>query len=153
MSVVVWDGTWLAADRQANTADLAVTCQKLMRAENGNILAFTGTLECGLMLAQWYNEGANPDKWPEFQKTEEWTRLIVVDNEGASIYEKLPIAQKIHDTHASWGSGRDYALGAMAMGADAKRAVEIASEYNIDCGKGIDALRVDTCSPEELKVI
>ena len=42
-------------------------------------------------------------------------------------------------TVIAW-DGKTLALGAMAAGADAKKAVEIACEYNLYCGGGIDVV-------------
>jgi hypothetical protein len=41
------------------------------------------------------------------------------------------------------GAGRDAAMGAMRMGADAKRAVEIANELCVGSGLGVDTLRFE----------
>lgn len=43
---------------------------------------------------------------------------------------------------------RDYAYGALAMGADAVRAVEVACEYDNGCGMGIDVLTIEGESNE-----
>jgi hypothetical protein len=42
----------------------------------------------------------------------------------------------------AFGSGRDYAEAAMFLGCDAKRAVEVACQFQTDCGNGIDTLRL-----------
>jgi hypothetical protein len=39
----------------------------------------------------------------------------------------------------AWGIGCDFALGAMAMGADAVQAVEITNKFSIHCGMGVDS--------------
>lgn len=44
------------------------------------------------------------------------------------------------DERTSWGSGKELALGAMAAGADAKKAAEIACEYDLYCGGGVDVV-------------
>ena len=143
MSVVAWDGKTLAADRQATNADMRVKVSKAMRLQSGSIAAFTGDLEQGLILVRWYQDGACRDKWPAFQRSSDWTRLIIADRYDQSssvvlIYEKEPEPQTFDERFMAWGSGRDLAMGAMAMGADAKRAVEIASMYNVYCGGGVD---------------
>lgn len=55
-------------------------------------------------------------------------------------YVRLPVAMPIIDQREAWGSGADFALGAMAMGAGARRAVEVACELDVHCGKGIDVV-------------
>jgi ATP-dependent protease HslVU (ClpYQ) peptidase subunit len=49
------------------------------------------------------------------------------------------VRQVVEDPFMAWGSGRDFALGAMAMGATAREAVAVACRFNVYCGNGIDA--------------
>jgi hypothetical protein len=41
-----------------------------------------------------------------------------------------------HNLHA-FGHGKDFAYGALAMGANAKEAVDACNTYSLHCGKGI----------------
>jgi ATP-dependent protease HslVU (ClpYQ) peptidase subunit len=69
--------------------------------------------------------------------------LIVVPPKGKPFYfEQLPFKQIIEEKFAAWGSGRDFALGALAKGADAIEAVRIASRFCTSCGMGIDSIWV-----------
>lgn len=142
MSVVVWDGKTLAADKQGTCGDLMKKTTKIKRAESGDLLAWVGTSEYGLVLAQWYENGCKPEDWPEFQKSDEWSRLIVVHKGKAYEYETTPTRQPVETVPMAWGSGSDFALGALAMGADAAEAVRVASKYSVSCGFGVDAFRV-----------
>ena len=143
MSVVVWDGESVAADKAAISSDMRARTTKLWRIETGEILAWTGTQDCGLLLAQWYKNGAHAAQWPMFQSDKElWTRLIVVSCQGVKYYEIQPVAQMVEDPYMAWGSGRDYAMGALAMGASAVQAVEIASRFCVTCGGGVDVMPV-----------
>lgn len=47
------------------------------------------------------------------------------------------------DPPMAWGSGCEYALGAMLAGADAKRAVEIACERDVTCGGDIQVVTLE----------
>ncbi len=138
MTVIAWDGKRLAADRQATNADMRAKVSKARRLSGGCVVAFTGELEKGLVLTRWYEEGALPERWPAFQKTDDWTRLIIADANGVRVYEKELVPQTFDETFMAWGSGRDFAMGAMAMGADAKQAVEVASMFNVYCGGGVE---------------
>ena len=123
---------------------------KIKKLSSGVILAWAGDQEQGLVLAHWYENGSDPDKWPAFQRNtgHDWTRLIVVeDNRWIYTYEKEPEKQLLplaNGKFMAWGSGRDYAMGAMAMRADAVKAVLIASEYDIYCGFGYEAFEAKT---------
>lgn len=141
MSVVVWDGKTLAADRQATNAGLRRRVSKMKQLADGTILAFVGKQDTGLALLKWYEEGHQADKFPASQKDkDDWSSMIVVQPNGTVfVYEQWGEPIETFDEYMAWGSGRDFAIGAMAMGADAKRAVEIASQFSTDCGMGVEA--------------
>ena len=145
MTAIVWDGTTLAADKRGCEQNLARTVTKLHRAQNGNLLGFCGILEQGLHLVDWYNAGADPAEWPAFQTApgDDWTVLVVVTPTGVFTYGKLPIRRPLEDPFMAWGSGRELAIGAMAAGADARTAVEIAARFDTGVGNGIDTLRLE----------
>ena len=142
MSIIAYDGKTLAADRQGTCADLAATHTKIKKIPSGEVLAWTGEEEQGLCLALWYEAGSPVDKWPKFQEGDDWTRLIVASKEGVFTYEQVPKKVCVEDPFMAWGSGRDFAMGAMAMGADAEKAVLIANKHNIYCGKGVMSFRL-----------
>lgn len=140
MSVVVWDGKRIAADQQAALVDMRVRMEKVYRAKDGAVLAFTGNAALGLLLCAWYDAGARIEDWPSFQSTDDWCRLIVAKTGACAHYEAQPIPIPVLDHFAAWGSGRDFAIGALAAGADALAAVEIASRFNVHCGMGATAM-------------
>lgn len=140
MSIIAWDGTIIAADKAAHNADCLFKTTKLRwhRGTQGVVLGWTGGRDSGELLAEWYEAGADPAKWPEVQKTDDWARLIVAMPEGIWTYERQPIAVKVEDARCAWGSGRDFALGALWRGGDAIDAVQAACHFSTTCGLGID---------------
>ena len=94
------------------------------------------------MMLKWYREGADVLRWPKFQDTDAWIVLIVATKHGAFYYENQPVPIPVECPYQAWGSGRDYAIGALDMGACAVRAVEAACKHDAGCGNGIDLLRV-----------
>ena len=138
MTIIAWDGHTLAADKQATAGELRTRVTKIMRLKSGEILAMSGELAPGLTVAEWYKNGADPKEWPEFQRTEAWSRLIVASSSGAFFYEQFPVKIHVEEPFAAWGSGRDFALGAMERGATAIEAVEVASKFCCQCGLGVD---------------
>lgn len=143
MSIVAWDGKTLASDRQATMAEMRRPVTKIWRLESGELVGITG-LECGgREMAVWYENGADPAKYPPLQATPDWVRLVVVTKRRKIIeYEQRPVPIEMRERFMAWGSGRDYAMGAMAAGADALTAVKIATRFNAFCGCGFDALRL-----------
>lgn len=145
MSVIAWDGKSVAADRLGCVAECALTTTKIWRDEaSGIVVATTGDASFGLAIVQWWKDGAESKQWPAFQSTDDWARMIVFEpGEKPYSYERQPFKQIVEDPFMAWGSGRDFALGAMAMGATAREAVEIASRFNVYCGNGIDAFDLE----------
>lgn len=139
MSIIAWDRKSIAADRQATCADMRFTTKKMLRIGE-MVVAWTGVVCHGLQLVDWWRNGAIKEEWPACQADEStWARLIVVEASGRLFfYEQEPVKQEVLDDFIAFGSGRDFAMGAMAHGASAKEAVEIASRFNIECGLGVD---------------
>jgi 20S proteasome alpha/beta subunit len=140
MSIVAWDGKTVAADKRACIADAAMTTTKIWKMDDGLIVATTGDLSFGIAMLQWFNNGEEEKDWPPFQSTDDWARLIIFDPlTRPYCYERQPVRQVVEDPFMAWGCGREFALGAMAMGATAREAVEVACRFNVYCGNGIDA--------------
>lgn len=143
MSVIAWDGYTIAADKQATVAGLRVTTTKLRRICRPDcipeVIGYTGDQDSGMMMAKWYEDGADPAQFPECQKGDDWSRLTVADKYGVRIYERQPVAVKVEDLFAAWGSGRDFAMAAMHLGQSARDAVVVASQYAEGCGRGVDS--------------
>jgi len=142
MTVIAWDGDSLAADKASENCGMVLRVTKIRKLGSGEVIAWCGKMENGLALARWYADGAEIDHWPSFQRTDDWSRLIVANEEHVFFYEQEPERQFVDEPFCAWGSGRDFAIGAMAMGANAAKAIEIASKYNIFCGLGCDSIRV-----------
>ena len=80
MSIVAWDGTVLAADMQGTLHSRAMKLTKLHKLSDGTLVTSVGDQEEGEMLIQWYGEGAKKEDWPTFQRDDNFTTLIVVEN-------------------------------------------------------------------------
>ena len=143
MSVIVWGGRRIAADKQAISSDMRAQTTKIQRLKSGEVAAWTGEQSYGLALVRWYEEGANREKWPAFQRDKEsWTRLIIASARGVVFFELEPEAQIVEEPFMAWGSGRDFAMGALAKGATVEEAVAIASRFCITCGLGVDVMEL-----------
>lgn len=142
MSVVVWDGRTLAADKQSTTDGLKRKTTKIYKI-NGDLVGFTGAWDLAQTIKQWYANGAKPDEWPDFQANDDkWVGILAITSSGkVHKYERSPYPMDYTKAGAMCiGSGRDYAYGALAMGADARQAVLIAIKYDAGCGMGVDTL-------------
>lgn len=146
MTVIAWDGKVLAADKQATESGLRHSTTKIKRVTAGKfkryLVGASGCASQGNMMISWFESGANPDAYPDYQDTEDLSAQLVAISPDGLIYrfDFNPIPAVFHDKIYALGNGRDVALGAMHMGADAIKAVELASELCSGCGMGIDSL-------------
>lgn len=143
MTVIVWDGHTLAADKRCCSSSLHYAVTKIKRI-NGHLVGSGGDFSPINAMFRWFENGANPDALPDCQKDKDrWASLLVITPYKKILrYEQDGIPFEIEETRAAVGSGRDYALGAMAMGASAALAVEIACRFDPSCGEGIDQLEL-----------
>ena len=148
MSIIAWDGKQIAADRQVVAGEIVQRGFKIKKLKNGEIVGWTGNHAAGLLLVQWYENGADLDDWPEFQSSEDWSHIIICRSSGLYYTDSLPCWFKTKEKFTAFGSGRDVALGAMAAGASAKKAVEITNALCTSCGLGVDSFPV----PKRTKV-
>lgn len=142
MTVLVFDGNTFAADKRATNQGLIFSVTKIKKSRD-HLIGVSGDFSAGKMLMKWFEDGCDPTKWPKCQEDKDrWTSLIVITPENKILkYEQEPIPMEVEEKRFAFGSGRDLALAAMEMGADAIKAVEVASKFDAGCGNGIDTLR------------
>lgn len=141
MSVVVWDGKIVAADRMAIVGGVKVRCNKI-QVIGRNLHTYTGDLAHGPRLSQWYEAGAKPEAFPDLpSEDDDFARLVVIDTGGKILSFEYRPSPDTWETSVpmAWGAGRDFAIAAMAMGADAIRAVEVTNDHSASCGMGVEA--------------
>lgn len=143
MTTVAWRAGVIAADRQL---DGWMNACKLFRLKDGSILSGAGHLDDIIEVAAWINGGCKPDQKPDFsgQPKDESTDFLVACPDGKAYWLTDPWLRRveIRDDFYAIGSGAKIALGAMAAGASAKRAIEIACRFDEATGKGVNVIRV-----------
>jgi ATP-dependent protease HslVU (ClpYQ) peptidase subunit len=143
MSVIAFDGKMVAVDRQATFNETKTTMRKMRVLPDGTVLAWCGAQAQGLLMARWYEDGADITKYPESQRKEEdYATLIVFTNGRIFMYERTTEPLEVLDKMFAQGCGRDFALGAMEAGCDAVKAVKIASKFSVYCGMGVDYCKI-----------
>lgn len=118
---------------------------KIFRLSNGSHLAGAGYYDQIVEVVAWLNAGSDPKERPVFPADlDEGSELLLIQANGEAFWLTWPYLRpvKINEDFAAVGSGSEFALGALAMGATAKRAVEIASRFDQATGKGINAVRI-----------
>jgi ATP-dependent protease HslVU (ClpYQ) peptidase subunit len=148
MTVIAFDGKTLAADRQATEGGLRHITTKIKRINKGKfkgyLMAGAGCTSQANQMMSWFELGAEPDAFPKYQDTEDLSAQLLVISPAKEIFrfDFNPIPSVFYDEIYAMGSGRDVAMGAMVMGADAKQAVEVASEICAGCGLGVDVIQL-----------
>jgi len=141
MTTIAWDGKTLAADRQMGGW---INVSKIFKLKDGRYAAGSGeNFDAIRRIVAWVNAGARKDERPEIRE-QDAPDLLIVDKKGALNWMTWPYHEGLVITVPFFasGSGCEYALGAMAAGANARRAVEIGCRFDVDSGQGIDAVRV-----------
>jgi 20S proteasome alpha/beta subunit len=145
MTVIAWDGSTVAADKRAVCGNAASKTTKIWLMPGGVVVATAGDAGFGSALVDWWSNGADPANWPAFQSTDDWAQLIIFEpGRPPYSYERQPTKQIVEDSFMAWGSGRDFALGAMAVGATARESVAVACQFDVYCGHGIDEFGVES---------
>lgn len=140
MTVVAWDGRTLAADKMCCSAGYGYTVTKVHRLRDGSLAAFCGDGDGAMALLAWLEAARNPATYPEAQKDNDTSAIVVTHDGKVWSYGKTPFPQQIECRFYAMGHGRDFALAAMHLGHDARKAVEVACELDAFCGNGIDTL-------------
>ena len=138
MTTIAWDGKTLAGDKQATNGGTPWQTTKVFKIEtNGKkyLVGFSGNLADGQRFVKFVKEGFKGK--PKYDCLD----AISIDEKGSiTSYSENHNPDVIEPKFYAIGSGRDFALGVLAYGADAIDAVRIATELDINTGLGIDAV-------------
>lgn len=159
MTTIAYDGTILAADTMIASGDIPLPkpVSKLWTLSiNGRkvVVAGAGNPNVLMLLAGLY--GQNAEKIRKHHAlvpapalpSDMSGSIIVLDSKTGRAYYIGEDACAVDITGEQWacGSGRRFALGAMAAGASARKAVLIASKYDHDTGSDIQWLEASDLS-------
>lgn len=139
MTTVAYRAGVLAADSQA-TSSYKQKCQKIHKVGD-SYFAFCGALSTAYLFIEWLKldqrdwliDGKDPPKGLGDDDFE----AIELSEEGAFVWDCRLTRRPVLDAFYAIGSGSDFAMGAMAMGADAKEAVRVAAKFDPYTGGAI----------------
>ena len=141
MSTIAYDGKTIAADRLCTVGDTPIPFQKVGKI-SGMVFGCAGYAEDTVLFAKWLkDEMPRGDKLP---KLETRFRAIVIDVTGDAFlyFDKLVPIPLEKGRQWAFGSGGEFAMGAMAMGVSAALAVEIATKLDVNTGLGVDVIEI-----------
>lgn len=133
MTIICYDGKTIAADGLASDERIVASTNipKLV-VINGCVIGAGGCHWSALKFIAWWKNN-KVDPYPSLD--EAFRALVVFSDGNAELYGyKFDIGIPLGCRPYVIGYGRDIARGALAMGADAKRAVEICCELDTACG-------------------
>lgn len=145
MSVIVFDGRYLAADRRCVSDGVTQTVAKIGELEKPrgcfNAWGVTGDFAFGMAIREWWLARRKNDDFPKPYK-DAYARFFVFAPGLVREFAAQPNHVDIKTNAFAAGSGRDFALMALHLGKSVKEAVKLTSELTIDCGNGVDAIVV-----------
>lgn len=144
MTTIAFDGKTLAADRKMSDR---YNVQKIFKVPQG-WAAGCGDYDSIVEVVNWLVEGSDRNNLPDLvgrnHRGESPADIIIINDKGSVLWLTWPFLRcvKLAEKKVAYGSGGEFALGAMAAGATAKQAVEIACRLDPYTGKGVDAIQI-----------
>lgn len=142
MTTIVANMHAMAADTRVTWTDYdnervnAAYGEKLERIGD-EIIGTSGDYAAGVRFLEWVRAG-RPAKRPRLIKD---FRALVLNSKGIFLIDGTdPTPMPVGPTFYAIGSGAPYALGALEMGADLERAVDIAKMYDVYSGGKVTTL-------------
>ena len=144
MTCIAYKDGVLAADRMMSIRGFAVPATKIhciVTPEGREIVGVSGHTRDAVTFLEWLKTGSIDPK-PTITEEDGFSAYVV---KGGKLwhYESNMVCVEMDVPFWAWGCGGDLAMGAMAHGASAKEAVEIACRFDINCGLGVDVLETD----------
>jgi len=130
MTTIAYRNGILAADSRCMLGGWKATypLPKLFRLKDGSVCGICGDYASGLAFKDWLDsDHSNP------RPTLPETTVIQMTSDGVTIHEdgaSFPVVTEF----AAWGSGSPAANGALHMGADAVKAVQVAAMLDDSTG-------------------
>lgn len=138
MTVIAWDKHCLAVDSRFTSGNRKYNGQKFKVIDDGKrVVVFAGEVRAGRKAIRLMEAGK-----PLTQEVTTKATILVLDflKSELTTYEDGPDGSLVTDVDA-WGSGADFALGAVAAGVWAETAVQIACKYHNECGGKIHTFK------------
>ncbi len=142
MTTIAVSTTHIAADGQGcRSGEIIGLREKKLHIQEGKIFAFLGAAALVEPILSWYQAGADPHKLPPIGSDVRWSALVISSKGLFRFDQASPYADRMHPP-LGFGSGADFATGALLAGASARRAVEIACTRDIRSGGEITEIEI-----------
>lgn len=127
MTIIVWDGVNLAADRNVGHDRFAEWREKKIFRHGNLLVGFTGGVLHRDVVVNWILSGKSRETTPRFEENNFQGIVIDVKNKTIDYYKDSLASYTVpYDLKIALGSLECYAKGALAVGANAQQAVHTA---------------------------
>lgn len=131
MTTIAWDGKTLAGDSRVSHGDIVLPerMRKVIMGSKGHLAAIAGAvdMQCEVFL-DWAKRGCLGD--PIFPKSDSTFILVTPGGIVQELTKGENVSKVNHWGYYAWGSGRNFALGALSNGANAATAVATGIKFD-----------------------
>lgn len=144
MTTVAYRNGFVAADSRVIRGEMIAPeeAQKIWRVSHGGVAAIVGTMIIMDDAKLWLDAGKKGWERPKFPSDNTYVVEFLTDGTILEHSADGDCETKPMFGYYAWGSGRDFAYGALAQGATAFGAVEIAAKFDLNTGGTIRQLKV-----------
>ena len=93
-------------------------------------MATCGDSDMAIPFFNWLNEGASAEKIPRIPEKSDFAAVVLYRDGSLGCFTERFLRMDVEADFYALGSGEQFALGAMAMGATAEQAVGIACQFD-----------------------
>lgn len=147
MTTVVYRDGVLAADTLVTGGDTRIGFKSKIAKVGNALVTATGTNALAIRFISWVREGCQGPCPPMALKSAvdgaeyDTTGILILPGGRCVTFREGTGIQWANGPYFAFGSGQDYARGALAMGATAVEAVKAAMEFDIYTGGTIESVR------------
>lgn len=140
MTTIAYRNGVLAGDTRVTSDDTILPGweRKVFRLPDGGLFASADDVEGGELLLRAMRKGHPPPRLPENEHVD----AILIKPDGKMFFYEGNIWIRYRAPYCAIGTGRPYALGAMARGASAIDAVRIGMKFDAHSGGRVQSLRL-----------
>lgn len=144
MTTIAYRDGELAADSQSTSCSVATgSITKIARREDGTLCGATGDAAFNYAFCQWVLNGEQGEQ-PKITTDGDGDPTsggFIVRPDGSVWFYELNGSFPMTGDYFAWGSGREFAMGAMFLGASPTSAVAAAVKHDTGTGGKINVLR------------
>lgn len=142
MTTIVYKNGIMAADTREVSGQTARRCTKLFKFGR-TIIGTAGDSFAGMVFVDWWGRGRPENDRPDLTNLdmdEDFECLVWHDAKLYVVNRLMLLVEVSLEDYPFYaiGSGSDVALGALSMGASAKRAIEIAADFDVNTGLPVE---------------